>query len=894
MLHSSERWKTIESLFHECLDLPAEARPAFLEERCGTDLELRRELEALLKSADEPLEALEQPVRRVARELAEGTLPHVAPGQMLRHYEVLSMLGAGGMGEVFLARDTLLERKVALKILPPALDRDPRGLRRFEQEARAASALNHPNILTIHEFGRAEDVHFIASEYVEGDTLRQRLANGALPVPGAVSIAIQIAQALEAAHASNIVHRDIKPENVMIRPDGLVKVLDFGIAKLNPGISLTLPQPVAPAQSISLSLAGLVIGSARYMSPEQARGLPVDARSDLFSLGVVLYEMIAGAAPFDGDTISDVIAEILKGSPACLKDLVPEVPPALDAIVNRALCRDRDGRYQTAAGMLEDLQAFASHAAPVRSSGAFATSARFGSSPGLPSAQLQNHPRRSRITWAAAAILLLAVAVAGIWFAARMRRAAVANQPPRTLAVLPFLNLRQDPSLDYLGFSLSDAITTELSSVSALILRPSSSVEKYRNQIVDVRRSAADLKVDALLTGSYLKDGDHLRINAQLIDVRSNRILWQDSMDLEFARLLEVQDRVSNEIVKGLELHLSPAETQGLNPQRPENALAYQYYLRGIDFYALGDYPSAIAMLEKSANLDPGYAPTFANLGKAYTTSATLRLGGRDQYDRAQAAFERAMALNPELVEPRIYMANMLTDTGRVEEAVPLLRTALAANPNNAELHWELGYAYRFAGMLTQSLDEGQRARQIDPQVKISSSALNSYLYLGQYDQFLRSLPDQETPYVLFYRGLAEFYEGRTSPAAFDFDRAYMVQPALLPAHVGKALSDGIAGHRSDALHLLNQTEDEMEQRGVTDPESMYKFAQAFAVLGDRAAALHALSHTIDGGFFCVACFTGDPLLKSLRGQAEYAHLLSIARQRHDAFQARFFPAGQN
>ncbi|HEY6448567.1 MAG TPA: protein kinase [Acidobacteriaceae bacterium] len=892
MLHSSERWKSIESLFHECLDLPAQARPAFLQERCGADLDLRRELEALLKSADEPLEALEQPVRLAARELAEGALPHVAPGQRLRHYEVLSMLGAGGMGEVFLARDTLLERKVALKILSPALDRDPRGLRRFEQEARAASALNHPNILTIYEFGRAEGIHFIASEYIEGETLRQRLSHAALPVADAVSIAIQIAQALEAAHASNIVHRDIKPENVMIRPDGLVKVLDFGIAKLNPGISLTLPQPVSPTQSISLSLAGLVIGSARYMSPEQARGLPVDARSDLFSLGVVLYEMVAGVAPFAGDTVSDVIAEILKGSPPRLKALVPAVPPALDAIVNRALCRDRDGRYQTAAGMLEDLQAFASHAAPARSSGPFAPPARFASSPGVPSAQLQNHPRSSRMTWAAAAILL--VAVAGIWFAARMRKESAADQPPRTLAVMPFLNLRQDPSLDYLDFSLSDAITTELSSVSALILRPSSSVEKYRNQIVDVRKAAADLKVDALLTGSYLKDGDHLRINAQLIDVRSNRILWQDSMDLEFARLLEVQDRVSNEIVKGLELHLSPAETQGLNPQRPENALAYQYYLRGIDFYALGDYPSAIAMLEKSANLDSGYAPTFANLGKAYTTSATLRLGGRDQYDRAQAAFARAMALNPELVEPRIYMANMLTDTGRVEEAVPLLRTALAATPNNAELHWELGYAYRFAGMLTQSLDEGERARQIDPQVKISSSALNSYLYLGQYEQFLRSLPDQETPYLLFYRGLAEFYEGRTSPAAFDFDRAYMLQPALLPARVGKALSDGIAGHRTDARNLLNQTEDEMEQRGVTDPESMYKVAQAFAVLGDQAAALHALSHTIDGGFFCVACFTGDPLLKSLRGQAEYAHLLSIARQRHDAFQARFFPAGQN
>lgn len=894
MLHSSERWKTIESLFHECLELPAEARSAFLEERCGTDLELRRELEALLKSADEPLEALEQPVREAARELAGVAPPQVVPGQRLRHYEVISMLGAGGMGEVYLARDTLLERKVALKMLPPALDRDPRGLRRFEQEARAASALNHPNILTIYEFGHADGVCFIASEYIEGETLRQRLARGALPVAEAVRIALQIAQALEAAHSSNIVHRDIKPENVMIRPDGLVKVLDFGIAKLNPGISATLPQPVSPVQTISVSLVGLVIGSARYMSPEQARGQTVDARSDLFSLGVVLYEMVAGTAPFAGETVSDVIAEILKGTPPRLKDLVPDAPPAVDAIVNRALCRDCEGRYQTAAEMREDLQALTGEAAPTRPYTAPARPVS-GSAPRVPSAEAREHgrPRRLRSLWIGAAVLLVLAAAGGIWFA-RHARKSVAGQPPRTLAVLPFLNLRQDPSLDYLGFSLSDAITTELSSVSALTLRPSSSVVKYRNQMVDPRKAATDLNVDALLTGSYLRDGDNLRITTQLIDVRSNRILWQDSMNLEFARLLEVQDRVSNEIVKGLELHLSPAETQGLNPQRPDNALAYQYYLRGIDLYALGDYPSAIAMLEKSADLDPGYAPTFANLGKAYTTSATLRLGGRDQYDHAQAAFEKAMALNPDLVEPRIYMANMLTDTGRVEQAVPLLRTALAANPNNAELHWELGYAYRFAGMLSQSLAEGEHARQIDPEVKITSSALNSYLYLGQYDQFLRSLPAQETPFVLFYRGLAEYYEGLTTQAAGDFDHAYLLQPALLFARVGKALSDGVAGHRTEALNLLNQTEDEMEQRGVTDPESMYKVAQAFAALGDQAAALHALSHTIDGGFFCDTCFTRDPLLKGLRGQPEYGRLLSIARQRHDAFQARFFSTGQN
>lgn len=909
MIHSAERWAQIESIFLEALDRPAQDRAAFLDSSCGTDHELRREVEGLLDSAGKPLDFLEKPVFAAARELAADPAAQlIHTGETLGHYEILSSIGAGGMGQVFLAMDTVLRRRVAIKILNPALARDARGLRRFEQEARAASALNHPNIITIFEFGSANGLHFIASEFVDGCTLRQKLAAGPLATGEAVEIAIQIACALEAAHAAGIIHRDIKPDNVMIRKDALVKVLDFGIAKLN--------QPEAPqypgdlALSVSMSLAGLVIGSSRYMSPEQARGLPVDPRSDLFSLGVVLYEMIAGRAPFEGQTVSDVIAEILKGTPPSLCEIRPDAPPQLQNIVARAMCRDLDCRYSTTRELLADLQAFAaglpvSAGPPATSVGEGSVAAvrtpapypAWGSLNVAPNNAPQATPpaaapraRRVRGLWALAGVIPAVAIAVLLVFHYRHEAAGRPSAQPRTLAILPFRNLRQDPSLNYLGFSLSDAIATELSTISGLTVRPSSWVEPYRNEDVDPRKIARDLNVNTLLTGAFLKDGADLRITVQLIDIPGNRIIWRDSMDVRYERLLEVQDRVAQQIVNGLEINLSPSQSHTLSANKPANPLAYEDYLRGVDFYSLGNYPAAIAMLEKSTSLDPNYAPAWAHLGKTYTTNASLRFGGQEAYDKAQAAYEKALALNPDLVEVRIYEANMLTDTGRVEAAVPLLRTALATSSRNAELHWELGYAYRFAGMLDASVAECEEARRIDPQVKINSSAINAYLYLGQYQKFLDSLPPtQDVAYIIFYRGLAQYYLHELQPAAANFDRAYTLEPSLLPSRIGKGISDSLAGQHKAAAAILNQTENEMEAQGVIEPESMYKIAQAWAILGDRTASLHALSHVIEGGFFCSPCFTSDPLLAGVRADPEFQRLLKEASQRHDEFRSKFF-----
>ncbi|MFY9906217.1 MAG: protein kinase [Terriglobales bacterium] len=895
MASSSERWRRLEALFYEALELKPEARSQFLDKHCEGDTKLRKEIETLLVSAEKPMDFLHQSVREAAHQMmTEDRHEMCAPGTQLAHYSIISLLGSGGMGEVYLAEDTRLRRKVALKMLAPELTLNERGLRRFEQEALAASALNHPSILTIYEFGQANGMHFIASEFVDGATLRKKIMVGRLELNAAIDIAIQMASALAAAHASGIVHRDIKPENVIVRTDGLVKVLDFGIAKLSEKRQGDRRSGMTVTSSISEP--GMVMGTARYMSPEQARGVDVDARSDIFSLGSVIYELVTGRSAFEGETASDVIAEILKVEPPPPAEFAPDVPPELEHIIGKALRKDRDNRYQTVKDLLIDLQDYKKEAEfqaklqkGIRPERALAGWTSRTPARAIP-ARRRAAPTSFLGNWWIAPIAALVVAILVIgYFLERRWNGPPTSARPRSLAVLPFRNLKQDPQTDFLGFSLADEIITKLGYVNALTIRPSSSVDKYRNQIIDPNRVAADLKVDTLLTGSFMKDGDDLRINAQLIDVKPDKILWRESFDLKYDKLLTVQDRVAQQIIKGLELNLSPAEAANLKPEKPISTAAYEYYLRGIDLYSLNQFAAAIEMLEKSTALEPNYAPAWAHLGRAYTTNASLQFGGREDYGKAQNAYEKAIALNPALVEPRIYMANLLTDTGRVEQAVPLLRSVLQDSPNNAEAHWELGYAYRFGGMLKESVAECEKARQNNPQVKINSSAMNSYLYLGEYEKFLQSLPVNDSVYILFYRGFAEYYLNDLDQAARDFDRAFEENSSLLPAAVGKALSDSIKHDQAGGLKLLQQTESKIDERGVSDAEGIYKVAQAYAVLADKVSALHMLRHSIGGGFFCYPYFERDPVLRSLRGEPEFQTLMKQAQQRHDQFKTAFF-----
>ncbi len=496
------------------------------------------------------------------------------------------------------------------------------------------------------------------------------------------------------------------------------------------------------------------------------------------------------------------------------------------------------------------------------------------------------HKRWQPILIVSAALALIALGAAFWLVRSREHKAA----PPRRLAVLPFRNLKPDAATDYLGFPLADAIITKLGYVSALTVRPSSYISQYRHQELDVRKVAAELNVDTLLVGSYLKEASHLRVTAQLIDVRNDKLLWKDEIDLQDTGQLMAQDRVAQEIINGLQLTLTSAETARLKRDVPDNPQAYEYYLRGVDLYAGNEFNLATQMLEQSVRLDPNYAFAWAHLGRAHTAKAAFDFGGAEYYRKAQSDYEKALALNPDLIEARVFMANMFTDTGRAEQAVPLLREALATNPNHPEAHWELGYAYRFGGMLKESIAEGERARQLDPGVKLNSSAFNSYFYDGQYEKFLASLPTNAPPaFIVFYRGLGNYYLKNWERAASEFEQAYKTEPKSLYTQIGQALRLHIGKQTTPGLELLQAIERQAETQKVTDAEAIYKVAQGFAELGDKAAALRLLRRSVEGGFFCYPYFANDPLLHHLRGEAEYAQVLELARRRHEEFKRRFF-----
>ncbi len=496
-------------------------------------------------------------------------------------------------------------------------------------------------------------------------------------------------------------------------------------------------------------------------------------------------------------------------------------------------------------------------------------------------------PKRWQPILAALAALAVIALGAAFWLS-RPRENKAAQS--RRLAVLPFRNLKPDAATDYLGFPLADAIITKLGYISALTVRPSSYISQYRHRELDVRKVAAELNVDTLLVGSYLKEASHLRVTAQLIDVLNDKLLWKDEIDLQDTNQLMAQDRVAQEIINGLHLTLTSAETARLKRDVPDNPQAYEYYLRGVDLYAGNEFNLATQMLEQSVRLDPNYAFAWAHLGRAHTAKAAFDFGGAEYYRKAQSDYEKALALNPDLIEARIFMANMFTDTGRAEQAVPLLREALTTNPNHPEAHWELGYAYRFGGMLKESIAEGERARQLDPGVKLNSSAFNSYFYDGQYKKFLTSLPTKNVPsFIVFYRGIAHYYLKNWERAAADFEQAYKTDPQSLYTQIGQALRLHISNQTAQGLELLQAIEQQVAKQQVIDAEALYKVAQGFAELGDKAAALRLLRRSIEGGFFCYPYFANDPLLNNLRSEAEYLQVLELARHRHGEFKRRFF-----
>jgi len=734
-LMKAERWQQVNDLFQSAVERAPEERAAFLDEGCHGDEGLLREVESLLASYERAENFIESPAFEVAPELLTNDRPGALVGELIGHYRIESLIGVGGMGEVYLARDERLGRKVALKLLPERLTVDETQLSRFKTEARSASALNHPNILTVYEIGAEGNRQFIATEFIEGMTLRASLACGRMNLHAALEIAVQVASALAAAHETGVVHRDIKPENIMLRPDGYAKVLDFGIAKL------TEQRPASDHYEVGTTAVlqtqpGLVLGTGHYMSPEQARGQTVDARSDIWSLGVVLYEMVGGIRPFLGETPSDCVASILKTEPPPLSGVLSDVPLKLESMLQKALRKNSDERYQTIKEMLADLRNLKGELEAEGSSPQ--TKARAESIV----SKIKRHKRGVLLTLAA--ILAAAAFAYSFYFVAP---APLPNE--KSIAVLPFENLSEEKSNAYFADGIQDEILTRLSKIADLKVISRTSTQRYKDTSQSLSEIANQLGVANLLEGSVQKTNDQVRINVQLIKAANDSHLWAETFDRRLTDIFSVESEVAKAIADQLRAHLSGQEEQVIAARPTDNPEAYDAYLRGLAYtLKTGDSPAnalgAQKYLREAVRLDPKFALSWALLSYVDALGyLTLTLQPTDALrEETRQAAETALTLQPNLGEAVLakgyYHYACLKD---YDTAVRYFEQARPLLPNSSQIPESLAYVARRRGQWDRSESYFNEAERLDPRnVNLLTSHAGSSIVQRRFPEAMRKL----------------------------------------------------------------------------------------------------------------------------------------------------------
>jgi serine/threonine protein kinase len=784
--------------------------------------------------------------------------------KQLAHYRLLSRLGAGGMGEVHLAEDTRLGRKVALKILPAEFVADADRVRRFEQEARAVSALNHPNILVIYEIGKERGTHFIVTEFIEGQTLRQKLDEGRLKVCETLDLGTQIAEALQAAHATGIVHRDIKPENIMLRPDGYVKVLDFGLARVDElrmaefGLQneevktvtdSSSANPQSPIPIPQLTNPGTVMGTAHYMSPEQARGLKVDARSDIFSFGIVLYEMLAGQKPFTGPTMSDVLAAILRAEPPPLSHSVPSLPVELERCIAKALCKDCNARYQTISELLGDLKRlrqrleFEDQATVILDSGANVTA----------TTRISSAPRKPRV-----------------------------RKTIDSLAVLPLINASRDPNLEYLSDGITESIINNLSQLPKLRVVPRSTVFRYKGKNVDPQEAGTELGVRAVFAGRIVQVRDAIVLKAELIDVAHQSQLWGEQYRHRNKDIFALEAEISEDLSEKLRLRLTGEEKKKLSKRYTENTEAYHLYLKGRYFTnkRTTDWiKKGIEHFQQAIDLDPNYALAYAGLADAYSflASSTGGYPPRETYPKAEAAALRALELDDMLGEAHstLGFCRLLFDWDYAA-AEREYKRAIELSPNYANAHDGYSFYLKATGQHEAAIRECKRAQELDPLSLFATLSLGwAYYFARDYDAALAQTRkvlemDANFGFAHWHAGKVYLQKGQFNEAVVALRQALNLVGGTPPfiAFLGHAYAK--AGKLREARQLLTQLLRLTQKQYV----SSYFLALIYLGLGelDQTFAWLEQAHEERSGFLA---FVGvEPMLDALRGDARFVDLL--------------------